>query len=102
MKRTIALILALVLCFGLCACSGTMFVERKLQGEWDSALGVYTFTDGKFTLENLVTTVEGTYEVHEDIIELDFDLALDLGLDADLNYTYEDGNLEIDGLTKRD
>ena len=107
MKKTIALILVLVLCLGLCACSAPL-VENKLQGEWEGALGtVYTFSDGEFTFEAFVAgvsigTIEGTYEVHDSMIELDFDLGLDLGIDSELEYTYEKGELEIEGLTKRD
>ena len=102
MKKLTALVLAFVMCIGLCACSQTGSVDKKLRGTWEDFNGtVYTFEAGRFTCEVSVFglslgTEEGDYEITERAIILYYDN----GLDSTLEYTYEKGELTIEDLRK--
>ncbi len=105
MKKTIAIVLALVMCLSLCACSKTASVEKALQGEWapeNNNGGFYVFDDGRFSCETVIAGLslgakEGSYEVTETVIKLSYDN----GVEGELSYTYESGDLVLEGLIKR-
>ena len=100
MKKAISLILMLALCFGLCACGvDTAAVDRELQGKWTNATGMaaYRFDDGRFACATIIDTKEGSYEITNRKIVLNYDN----GVTGELSYTFKNGVLSLDGLTKK-
>lgn len=107
MKKIIALLLALVLCFSLCACGGkvdTAAVTSELNGSsWASIFDqnnytVWTFDYGIVASLSIVggfeATEQGTFEVHDDVISLIWDDP-DCGRSKELYYTFENNELKV-------
>lgn len=104
MKKTLSLFLALVMCLSLCACGDTAAIEKALQGKWEPenvSGGVYTFNDGHFSCETVISGLslgpkEGSYKISGNVIKLIYDN----GVDAELEFTYKNGTLSIEGLVR--
>ena len=102
MKKAGALIAALMLLLSLAACSSgnsADAIEKQLQGTWvlDGDVGAtYIFEDGRFSCESFVADVSlgvkaGSYEIGENAIALNYDN----GVEGDLEYTSENGELTL-------
>ena len=105
MKKAISVLLVALTVFCLTACIGTSKVETELKkGVWTrefTALGVdcsqtYSFKDdGKVEIAALIgsssSSETGVYTVEENKIVVTYDS----GETFDIDYIYEDGNLEL-------
>lgn len=101
MKKVLSLALVLILCLSLFACAKQPTVEDELQGSWKNDGSIWEFNDGRFSSQISISGVtldakEGTYEITDDAIILKYDN----GVESELEYTFEDGTLSLDGLTK--
>ena len=108
MKRAISLLLILAFCLSLCACGkvDTEAVDRQLQGFWvssqdgittDSTGSAFLFRNGRFASQAAFEGVkldpkEGDYEITNKVIKLNYDN----GVEGKLEYTFKNGELEID------
>ncbi len=102
MKKNITylLLFALVLAtFSACANESNLKeVEDALQGKWENDGGAYfVFDNGSFTrvlgIPGLPSnTAEGTYEIKKSKIIVNYDN----GVEGELEYSFEDGNLILD------
>ena len=79
----------------LCACSGNKkAIEKQLQGDWkDSRIGVsiLRFDNGKLTSITGKDARHGTYKIADGKIHLVYDN----GIEADLEYTFENNELDL-------
>jgi hypothetical protein len=104
-KRFLSILLSIFMLTSLCACGGANSVEKALQGKWVSESGnggIYIFDDGHFSCETVISGLslgvkEGDYTISDNVIELSYDN----GVEGKLEFTYENGELSIDGLVKQ-
>ena len=105
MKRTISLLLVFAMLLGLCACGSknTYYVNEQLQGCWEAYGGIayYEFSNGRFTCETVISDISlgekpGTYEITDNKIKLLYDN----GVKGSIKYTYENGTLTLENLTR--
>lgn len=110
MKKFLALLLTVVLCFSLCACANsteidTETITSELNGSsWASIVDknnytAWTFDYGIVAVLSTLSGVrgkadQGTFEVKEDFISLTWDEA-DCGRVTALYYTFENGELKL-------
>ncbi|MBQ9937903.1 MAG: hypothetical protein IJO96_00055 [Oscillospiraceae bacterium] len=100
MKKVLAIILVFAMCLSLCACGvDKTAVDHELQGKWTiaSGIGVYVFNDGRFSCTTIVDTRSGSYEISGRKIKLNYDN----GVNSKLSYSFNDGVLSIENLTKK-
>lgn len=101
MKRVIAFALLVAMCLALCACGvDKEAVDRELQGAWgpEDSNATHFFEDGRFAAKVLFLEArEGSYEITGNKIKLHFDN----GVDAQIEYTFRDGQLSLDGFVKK-
>lgn len=98
-KKFAAALLAALLAVCLTACGGANSVEKQLQGTWvlEGDVGAtYIFNDDRFSCESFVAGIslgvkEGSYEIGEDTIILNYDN----GVAADIAYSMEKGTLSL-------
>lgn len=118
MKRLLVLLLAVTMCFSLCACFGneeSKVAKLLTEGTWQNSsyldivdayvAEIYEFqSDGTYTLENKVSgvgygvdsTETGTYTIEDGKIILTPDESNDHNsIYNTFLYTYEDGELEL-------
>lgn len=107
MKKLIALLVVLVLCLSLCACSGKSDVKVALQGTWVAnwtAMGqqisrYYSFKGDSYTTGGVAYLGElepesGTYKIKGSTIELIPDDGSDGG-ELDYSYNKNSGTLNL-------
>ena len=101
MKRMIVLVLLAAMCLALCACGvDKAAVEQQLQGAWgpEDSSATHYFEDGRFAAKVLILDPrEGSYEITGSKIKLHFDN----GVDAEIKYTFRNGELSLDGFVKK-
>lgn len=101
MKRMIVLVLLAAMCLALCACGvDKAAVEQQLQGAWgpEGSSATHYFEDGRFAAKVLILDPrEGSYEITGSKIKLHFDN----GVDAEIKYTFRNGELSLDGFVKK-
>ena len=106
MKKLLALLMVVVLCFSLCACgtdeANLTEIDSALQGAWEGNGATYIFDNGEFFCEVEIEGISlgaryGVYEITQSEIKLMYDN----DVEASLKYSYEDGYLSFeDGLDK--
>lgn len=105
MKKTITLLLALMLALSLVACGGNS-VDKALQGSWHSALpgSKLIFDNGSLTSQitwnGQMNELTGTYEIKKDVIVLHYDHYDEDDVPPELSYTMDGDTLIIEGYTK--
>ncbi len=106
MKKVFCIGLVLIFCLTLCACGGNMTtIDKQLQGDWEPIGGnggYYTFDNGRFSCYFYASgvkleTKEGSYEITENYICIKYDN----GVNSELKYTFENGELLIEDLYKK-
>lgn len=125
MKKAVSFILALVFCFGLCACTETgnspqntyADIQRELVGTWEGKTNA-NFNSNKEDSENFYTYLsfsfkeDGTFTAHSQLIHKsvgtvdtknysgtykikDGTIELDPNIAGVLKYTYQSGTLSV-------